>query len=183
MLDSAMIPAAWGRWPSLVVGPASYEALGPTVAMMGGGGPVSAVWPTANTAFFYEFSVSKPITAVKLWLINGSTASGNFDIGIYRDDGTRLVSSGSTAQAGTTVMQIVDTTDLALQPGVKYYMGLAMDGTTGTTRCLNAAGAGKFAAMGMAQMASAFPLPSTVTFALMTNAYLPYFGYSQLVTF
>lgn len=183
MLESSVfIPAPWGRPPSVSISPGSFEAMG-SIAIMGTAGHNSQTWPVANLALFYPFSVSKPCTAVKLWIINGAVASGNLDLGIYRDDGTRLVSSGTTAQSGTTGIQPVDTTDLGLVPGVQYYMGCSMDGVTATTRAHNIATPGKYAAMGMAQMAAAFPLPATATFAAMAQAQLPWFGLSRLVTF
>lgn len=172
----------YSRPTPLVMGPGSYGAMG-TTTNMGTAGIPSTAWPLANVALFYPFSVVEPVTAVKLWVINGSTASGNLDLGIYSAAGTRLVSSGSTAQAGTTAIQIVDTTDLLLLPNTYYYMAVAMDGTTATCRAWNTTTAGKYAAMGMVQMASAFPLPATATFALMAQAYCPLFGWSQLATF
>lgn len=173
----------YGRPPSVVVGPFSWEAMGPLSAVMGTSGSASAVWPAANLALFYPFSVSAPITAVKLYSINGNVASGNIDLGIYDGAGTRLMSSGTTAQAGTTGAQIIDTTDYVLAPNVQYYMAMAMDNGTGTTRCWTTAGTGKFAMMGMAQMATAFPLPTNATYALVGQAYVPMFGFSQLLTF
>lgn len=182
MLDAGIFPAPWGRPPSIAIGPSSFEAMG-SIFMMGTAGPQSQTWPVANMMLGYPFSVSKPCTAVKLWVVNGSVAAGNFDLGIYDAAGKLLVSKGSTAQAGTTAIQIVDTTDLGLVPGIQYYMGLAMDGVTATTRACNIATAGKYAAMGMVQVASNFPLVTGVTFALMAQAQLPMFGLSRLVTF
>lgn len=173
----------YGRPPSLVIGPGSYEAMGSGICMLGTGGPGSQTWPVANMALLYPFSVSKPITAVKMWVVNGSVAAGNLDLGIYNAAGTLLVSKGSTAQSGTTAIQIVDTTDLNLAPGVQYYMACAMDGVTATTRAVNVATAARYAALGMAQVASNFPLVTGITLALMAQAQSPLFGLSQLVTF
>lgn len=173
----------YGRPTPLMIGPGSYGAMGGFFPLLGTGGGASTAWPSANLALFYPFSVSQPITAVKLWIINGTTASGNLDLGIYDADGTRLVAKGSTAQSGTTAIQILDTTDLNLAPNVQYYMACSMDGTTGTTRAAAAVTAGKYASLGMAQMATAFPLPANATYAAMAQAQCPFFGLSQMVTF
>jgi hypothetical protein len=53
-------------------------------------------------------------------VLNGATASGNMDVGIYDYAGTRLVSSGSTAQSGTSAFQDFDITDTLLGPGIFY---------------------------------------------------------------
>ena len=109
-----------------------------------------------------------------MWVVNGATASGNLDVGIYTEDGTRLVSIGSTAQSGTTALQFFNITDTFLSPG-NYYMACAMDGTTGTTRRHSPA-LERCIAAGLIKGATSFPLPATITFATMTAAYIPQIG-------
>lgn len=123
----------------------------------------SATYTSANRAHFQWFRVPEICVVKQLWVANGATASGNIDVGIYTPDGTRLVSSGSTAQSGTSTLQVFDVTDTTLAPGY-YYIAVAMDNTTGTIRRNNlSTQASKFA--GSAVMASAFPLPATATLA------------------
>jgi hypothetical protein len=128
-------------------------------------------WPAANRAVYVPFVVNAPIVVVKLMIQNGNVASGNFDIGIYDDQGDRLVSSGSTAQSGTAVAQAVDTTDITLLPGA-YYFGVVMDNTTGVIAGLGPA-VGICSAAGVLSQSTAFPLPATATFAAAQNAYVP----------
>lgn len=184
-IDGGYFAAPWGRPPSLVIAIQSWEALGRNflgASALNSGIP-STVWPTASLSIGFPFSVSQPITAVKMFCLNGATVSGNIDIGIYDSAGTLLVSKGSTAQAGTTAMQILDTTDFGLVPGQTYYAFLACDNIAATFRACTANTAVRSQMGGIVQVPSNFPLVTGVTFAKPANAYLPVFGLSQLTTF
>lgn len=126
-------------------------------------------WPSANRAIFIPFGVARLFTAQKMSAYTGAT--GNIDVGIYDEAGTRLVSLGSTAAASGTPSW--DITDTVLSRGI-YYMAMASDNTGFTIRATatnnNTA---TIEAFGMAQMASAFPLPSTATFAKVTSNFIP----------
>lgn len=134
----------------------------------------STTYPTANLAIYIPFVIDEPLTVQRLFWANGTVASGNVDIGVYSVDGTRLVSSGSTAQSGPNAHQSVDVTDTLLGRGV-YYIGVSMDNTTGTLFRRNAA-ANDNKIVGCAQEASAFPLPATATFATITTGFFPLVG-------
>jgi hypothetical protein len=142
--------------------------------LSGGSTPGSGAFPAANDAILVPFYVPQMVRITRFFSINGSTANGNIDVGIYTFGGARIASAGSTAQAGTNSIQMYAVTDFTLGAGA-YYMAVAMDGTTGTlfraslsvVRCQG---------LGMAKMASAFPLPSTVTLATVTAAYCPLIG-------
>lgn len=140
------------------------------------GAGASAVWPAANRAIYVPFYLVERMTATKMFVSNGAAVSGNIDLGIYNAAGTRLVSSGSTAQSGTATAQVVDITDTVLEPGT-YYMALAIDNTTATT-LRNGGAAILLKGMAFAQQASAFPLPATATLAAVASAYTPFFGVS-----
>lgn len=136
----------------------------------------SATYPTANMALYVPFWLPTPLTAIQMFVFNGATVSGNIDVGIYAADGTRIVSSGSTAQAGTNALQAFDITDTLLGPG-NYYLAIAADNTTGTQfrttfAARHAAGQGCFT------QASAFALPATATFATVSAGSIPAFGFS-----
>jgi hypothetical protein len=134
-------------------------------------------WFSANAALFVPFRLSRPFVFNTIFVISG-TASGNIDVGVYSADGTRLVSKGSTAMAGTSVVQSFAVTSTTLGPG-QFYFAAAIDNTTGSVAGLGAgAGAGiAYEKMfGMAQMASAFPLPATATFATVTTTNIPHIG-------
>lgn len=162
------------------VNPFSIESIGSKIYGFGGGNITNnsaAVMPAANRAIFYPFSISRGVVVAQLWIHNGLAAAGNFDIGIYDAAGTRIVSSGSTAQVGTSTVQAVNITDTPLGPGL-FYMGVSMDGTTGQVIDY-VIGNVIFAQLcGMAQMASAFPLPATAVFAAVTSDFVPLVGWT-----
>jgi hypothetical protein len=134
----------------------------------------AVAYPGANTAFFVPFRLSRAVLFKLLFAWNGAAVSGNIDVGIYSRDGTRLVSSGSTAQAGTSVIQTFDVTDTLIGPGV-FYLAIAMDNGTGQiTRFVPGLAVGRL--LGMAQMATAFPLPATATLAVFTTNFAPIIG-------
>lgn len=123
----------------------------------------SATWLSANAGVFVPFRVSTPSVVKNLFCDNGTVASGNVDMGIYTMDGVRLVSAGSTAQAGTTALQIFNIDDTVLGRGT-YYLGIALDNTTGTINRSNTL-TRYLAPFGYIQKASVFPLPATITFS------------------
>jgi hypothetical protein len=122
-------------------------------------------WGAANYACYCPVVVRQAITVYQLGWVNGSSVAGNFDVGIYDKALNRLVSSGSTAQAGTSTVQLADITDTSLPPGL-YYLAMSSDTASGNPFLRMAFSAGAVGrAFGCAQQASAFPLPSTATFA------------------
>ena len=154
-----------------------WWSVGADMAGMGASAPSdAAVWPTANLALYVPFYVPETIIIKRVFWSNGSTVSGNVDMGIYDDAGTRIASTGSTAQSGTTAPQTVALA-ATLTAGM-YYLGLAMDNISGRiTRATGGTGGiGILVATGMVQEASAFPLPNPATFAALTTNYMPLFG-------
>lgn len=153
----------------------SEECVGIEVgALSGGTGPASAVWPASNDAIFVPMYLNQAVLIQRLYVINGATASGNIDMGIYTEDGARITSIGSTAQSGTNVAQFFNITDLILGPG-RYYLACAKDDTTGTVFRMNISILA-MQKMGFAKMATAFALPATATFAAVTASYIPIVG-------
>lgn len=168
-------------YPTLVtIQPHSMESVGRQMRTAGGAAgalssAASTVYPTTNLALFVPFSIEVPITVAKMFSYNGATASGNIDVGIYDEKGTKIVSSGSTAQAGTSVIQEFDVTDTILGAGL-FYLAVAMDNTTGTLFANVLTTAYTWSVLGMAQMATAFALPATATLVTCAQGYLPIIG-------
>lgn len=160
-----------------LVGTDSWHCLGTQLAANAVTAPASSTWPAANRALYIPLLVTEDITVTKLWVLNGTTASGNIDMGIYDSAFSRQVSIGSTAQAGTNVIQEFNIADTAITAG-QYYIGIAMDNTTGTTFRYSAAGgsAAIVQGWGMAQEASAFALPATATPADLASSFMPICG-------
>jgi hypothetical protein len=122
-------------------------------------------WPTANKAYYMPFYIEKPIIIKKIYWINGNAVAGNIDAGIFDfNTGTNIISTGSTAQATASVIQAVTLANpVPLKSGF-YYAGLASDTTTNSRIVhFNYGSVSSCDAFGVAQEASAFPLPATIT--------------------
>jgi hypothetical protein len=150
----------------------SQECVGiETSAYSGGSGPGSAAFPASNDAIFVPLYLSQATLIKRLFSSNGTSVSGNIDVGIYTENGARITSSGSTAQSGTSTLQFFDITDIVLGPG-RYYLAVAMDNTTGTLLRWSTSSA-LTKCMGIVGQASAFPLPSSATFAAVPSSNFP----------
>lgn len=158
--------------PTITILPFDALSIG---LMAGSTAPVSAVWPSANRAYFIPFFLEAPAIVYSMDVLNGAATGDNIDMGIYSSDFRKMVSSGSVAQSGTGAMQqITFATPLSLGIG-QYFMALACSGTTSAFfRRSQSANFVRFA--GIFQMASAFALPATATPALASSAYMPVFG-------
>jgi len=162
-------------WPNTAAGTVGLPYLAIhnvfEIVRLGAVWSTTTAWPTANKAVFVPYAVSAPILITRLGWTNGGTVSGNADVGIYDSTGKRIVSAGTTAQAGTNTIQIVDTTDVTLLPGL-YYLAAALDNGTGMFHTANlSVTMGR--AVGVYEMATAFPLPATATFATYSIAAVP----------
>jgi len=136
--------------------------------------PASAAYPLANLALYVPFSVSDVITAIEGWVVTGSVAGGNFDIGIYSAAGSRLTSAGSTARTASAVNNTTTMTNLTLTPGVRYYMAFSADATSNYLASTQVAGI--YEAHGILESTTSFVLPASPTISRTTRAYLPFFG-------
>lgn len=144
------------------------------------GAPASAVYPTANKAFYIPFRLLSPYNVRRLFVANGTAVSGNIDLGIYSLDGARIFSTGSTAQAGTSALQYIALgTDILLSPGT-YYWGISVSNVVATVFRSTAMAAYLFRQSGILEQLTAFPLPNPATFAAPSLSYLPLIGMSSL---
>ncbi len=165
---STLLPDGFGTSISVAnpaAGPAEMFII--TAAQPNG----SAVWFSANAGIFIPFILHRQAVATQMTHQNGTVVSGNVDVGIYDERRNLIVSKGSTAQAGTSTIQVHDITDTELSPGV-YFMGMAMDNNTGTV-LRSSVSAQLLRATGVEIMAAAFALPSSLTFAVPTVAFCP----------
>ena len=164
----------------VMVSALSRSSIGGELAVVGSS-PADLTWPSANLAVYIPFTLAESITAYKMWVFNGAAVSGNLDIGIYNEAGTKLIATGSTAQSGTTAIQTVDVADTALGPGT-FYLALVLDNGTGKVRqqLFSTSPTIYPTVCGIAQESSAFPLPAS--FTLATNTTFgggPVFGFSR----
>jgi hypothetical protein len=126
---------------------------------------------------FVPFTVPEAVTITKMGWGNGSAVAGNLDIGLFQEDGTLIVAAGSTAQAGTSRIQVVDITDTTIARG-RYYIGLTSDTSGITQKVLSLLPtAGIAQALGLLQDSSCAPPFSSsanpATFVAYAQAFIP----------
>lgn len=154
----------------------SNESLGPWMRTLTPPAAATAAWPATNEAIYIPFTLPVTMIAARMFVYNGTTASGNLDLGIFDTGGNSIITKGTTAQSGTSVLQFLDITDTTLSPGV-YYMGCSMDGTTGTTFAHAPNSLAVARTSGVLSQSTAFVLPTTTaTFAAAQHAYIPIVG-------
>lgn len=162
-------PSAPAPRPFGVVGSLD-PASGVDAALISSTGSGTATWPVASKALYVPVVVERSVVAYQI-AVTVAVQSGNLDVGIYTEDGSRLISSGSTA-VGAAGVQAVNITDTTLPPG-GYFLAMAVDNTTASFVRLSVPPALALRAAGMREQATAFALPSTATFANVAAAYLP----------
>ena len=170
-------------FPAIETAPGLFGP-GAVLAATGASGTTAGgTWPSANLAIYVPLRITRAVSVAQLTLLNGAVVSGNVDVGLMDANFVRLASAGSTAQAGTNAYQTFNITDILIGPGL-YYMAVALDNTTATVfRVASTISAEVWRALGLAQQAAAFPIPSVGTPAVMANNYLPLVGLDTLGTF
>lgn len=136
-------------------------------------------WPANDLAIYTPLYIPFPFTVARFMVANGNNATGDIDIGLYSFAGARLLSTGTTARVGTTVMQYVGVTDQTFPAG-NYYVGLVGSSTTGTytsTDLNNANDAGNCGLL-QEQLGSTV-LPLTMTPVAYTSVRGFLYGFTQ----
>jgi len=119
---------------------------------------------TASEAVFVPVVVLHAVTVRTLWFASNASGGGDYDIGLYRPDGTRIIARGTTAKPAANTEVLWDCTDTPIGPGVYY---LALVSSNGTDNFVGLTPAAPYcAALGLLTQSSALPLPATATFAL-----------------
>lgn len=121
----------------------------------------SAVWPGVNAVIVLPFSLPYAATFSRVSWFNGAAVSGNLDVGIYNEDGTKIVTNGSVAQAGISTIQVVNLTSTPLAAG-SYLFAMVFDNTTAQMTRWTTSNGTTFAALGVMAATNAFPLPATL---------------------
>jgi hypothetical protein len=162
----------------------TMEEHGPDYRTITGTGQItgSITW-VANYAVYVPIFLPYAYPVNRVWWANGSTASSNVDVGIYDRDGTKIYSTGSTAQSGASALQYVTPgTTFVLDAG-SYFIAYACNGTTnrawGATATWTTL---QLRQCGLLGQATAFALPATATFATLANLLLPYCGITRTTT-
>lgn len=158
-----------GRWNNFVT-IASFQA----AANFG-----NATWPASNRAVYVPMTIPARFTVARFMVCNGSTVAGNLDVGLYNANGSRLISTGTTAQAGTTQVQYIDVTNQSFPAG-NYYLALVLSDTGGrvSTSAISVSTFEPFIGSTLENLGSTV-LPATMTPAVRTVNGLPCFGFTQ----
>lgn len=152
------------------VGSTSIAAIvGDHVHLLAAAG-AGAVWPSANRAIYVPIIIESYVTAFQM-AFEVTTQSGNYDIGIYDELGTRLVNGGSTAVPGAGIAT-KDIADTALTPGT-YWLALAIDNGTAAVQRHSMGTVASITAAGVQDQDTAFTLPATATFSAPGAVYVP----------
>jgi hypothetical protein len=131
----------------------------------------TGAWPVANQAIYIPIRVTHPVVARKMvWVTGSGATSGNYDIGLLDAVGRKLASSGSTAvPAIETLVVFTLPTALRLEQQI-VYLALALSSATcqyyGYRLTVDTQ---EMRTTGLVQEASAVPLPTTATFALLSG--------------
>lgn len=140
----------------------------------------ATAWPSANLAIFVPFSVPTWMPVHSFFVNQGTTVSGNLDIGVYTLNGNRLASIGGIAASGTSTTGQFYTlpNPITLRYGT-YYMAIVCDNTTITPEAQQMGSPIFNSACGMLQQSNAYPLPQLATFETCAFDYVPLFGISS----
>ncbi len=132
---------------------------------------------SANDAFLVPLTPEEDVTIGTLTWVAGGTSAGNFDIGIYTDSGTRLVSKGSTAWPAVSATMDVAISPVTLRAGTQYWLAFAADNASATFRGVLTAGLAQLqrtdGSSWTRRVASSFPLPASINPGSNNAARLP----------
>jgi hypothetical protein len=143
------------------------------------GSYASAAWPSANRAQYYPIWLPWPYLVQRAFWCNGTSTTGNVDMGVYDATGVRLYSTGATAASASTSANQYVAVSWLLPPGLLYFALSCSSGSQTLFRSTALTGA-VVRRWGGFEQASAHPLPTTATFAQYTSTYWPIFGVSRM---
>lgn len=142
------------------------------------GAPGTTGWPANGLAIYVPLALPFAYNCQRAWWINGGTAAGSVDVGIYSEAGALIVHTGNIAQSGANARQI-QAMSTVLQAG-SYYLAISLSSSTGTVfRATANIDQGHYRTQGLLQQAAANPLPASMTPATIANLVWPCFGITR----
>jgi len=166
-----------GDRDSAITTPWTHDALGLDIQASGFSVNGNITW-VANLAIYVPFVLARPKLVAQMFWANAGTVGGNSDVGVYDEGLNKIISTGSTANSGTSTLQTVNVTDTMLQAG-RYWLALASDSSTqiylGDSIIARAQDY-----WGIKQQASGWSsgLLTTPTFAVPAQTLLPLYGFT-----
>jgi hypothetical protein len=125
---------------------------------------VGTVDPTADNIHYMPMSIPFPYLCRRAFWVNGTTAAGSRDFGIFARDGRQIYSTGSTLDSGTSAPQFVSiATPFILYPGDYYFAWLTSSATNSAFGAVSTIPLERM--VGIKGQAKAIPLPTSATFA------------------
>lgn len=160
-------------YPTLIM---PIEESGYVVPQLSGQGMTNSGILTQNTAYGLVFRVSVPTTVARILWGNAATIHGSIDVGVYRKDGsvwTRLTSNGGAAHSGGSASQSLTFTPVVCLPGFDYALAIASNSATATINRASIGGPVRDAGLSFS-LATAYPLPATITPDVAGGTTIPY---------
>lgn len=179
------MPSNWingNRVMPISVGPYSPQATGLEQWRTGLSSSPSLTIGASNI-YLYPVMVTEPYRVLRLWVLNGATTNGNWEVAIYSNNGAQLVTGGSVVQAGANLYQGRNI-DYTLGIG-SYWIGLATSSATATFlgRAATLASARLIRDQTMYAMSvtagSAIPMPSSIVIGSNQAYSLPFYGIAR----
>lgn len=148
-------------------------------AVLAGTSLSSAAWPAANRALYVPIYLPNYFTVARFIILNGANTTGDVDVGLYNNAGSRLISTGSTARSGTNAAQYIGVTDQSFPPGC-YYLALVCGSATGQfmRAATSANGIAQYNGYLQEDLGSV-SLPSTMTPAVYGSSAMFHWGFTQ----
>ena len=142
--------------------------------------PASSAWQTVDTMLYLPLWLPFPYVVRRLFWVNGSSANGNWAIGLLNQEGVRIYGSAATAASGASQPQYVATSSpILLAPG-RYYLAL-----THSSAAANHAWSGnnfnnpRMKMAGILQEASQSTVPATWTPVTASSSLIPLAGITR----
>lgn len=135
----------------------------------------SQTWVTANKAVAIPVVFPAKCSVVAM-IFRPLNTTGNFDMGLYNQDFTKIQSKGSTAMANAR-QTLTFTTPVPVVQNRVYYAAIALSSTSGTLLAVNGATITQ-RRLGLLEQASALALPDPFVPATITVANLPLVGFT-----
>lgn len=169
------MPVLWrGNFPPSVILSTSIYSVGGRIGDMGAA-PANSTWGVANSTQYLPFVIPWPVVVKRGFWVNGGTGD-TCDLGIMEADGTKIISSGATAQSGANQPQFV-TFNQDLKPGFYYVAFADNNAATGTFLQCSVSLVQNLRSAGVLYQASSATVPSPATFAaLATHVRFPVVG-------
>lgn len=136
-------------------------------------------WPSANFAVYVPVTMPARFTIARFLTVNGNVVAGNVNVGLYSNNMALLMSSGSTAQAGTNVVQYIPVADQSFPAG-DYFLALAASSTSARFQGCSFNTQYFCREAGLLQESlGSITLPSTMTPVVYAQTAVPAFGFTQ----